>query len=194
MSETARNAEGRPTNRDLAIVVVVCLVMLAAVVTYLVTSNSTSEIRQQSAVAREAFTSGNLEVALKSAEAAVKAGADDTATLNLLGQAREAKGDLSGAERAFGESLRRDPNQPLVLHELAVIAVSRDDLDSAESSLRKALADDEKLAGSRLLLADVLAKKGRSDEARAQYEAVLEAAPHGVDLNTVRAKLEALPR
>lgn len=194
MSGTVRTSGERPTNRDLAVVVVVCLVMLAAVVTYLVTSNSTSEIRQQTAVAREAFTSGDLDVALKSAEAAVKAGADDAATLNLLGQAREAKGDLSGAERAFGESLRRNPNQPLILHELAVIAVSRDDLDSAESSLRKALADDEKLAGSRLLLADVLAKQGRSDEARAEYQAVLEAAPHGVDLNTVRAKLEALPR
>lgn len=194
MSAERRLAGGRPTNRDLAIVVVVSLAMLAAVVAYLVTSNSTSEIREQSVVARNAFTSGDIEAALKSAEAAVKAGADDSVTLNLLGQAREAKGDLAGAEQAFNRSLERNANQPLVLHELAVIAVSRDDLQLAESNLRKALAADEKLVGSRLLLADVLAKQGRPDEARAQYQAVLEAAPQGVDVNAVRSKLEALPR
>lgn len=194
MSESDRLSGMRPNNRDLAIVVVVCLVMLAAVVAYLITSNDTSEIREQTSTAREAFTSGDLDGALKAAEAAVEAGADNAATLNLLGEVREAKGDLEGAEQAFARSLALDPKQPRVLHELAVIAYSRGDLDVAQSDLERALDGDEDLASSRVLLADVLTKKGRLDEARLQYETVLRASPQGIDLNAVRAKLDALPQ
>ena len=55
--------------------------------------------------------------------------------------------------------------------------------------MRSALELDPNLIGSRLLLGDVLARLGDADGAAVEYRAVIEVAPVGLDLQSVRDKL-----
>lgn len=133
----------------------------------------------------------SLDEISREAERQLSLGSTEASPHVVLGKVAEAEGDLASAEQAYLRSLAIDPGQPAVLHDLAVLYFDRGDLAGAERSLRSALGMDPALHGSRLLLADVMAKAGDVEEARRQVSLVLEAAPRGVDEDMLRARLES---
>ncbi|MDZ4178085.1 MAG: tetratricopeptide repeat protein [Coriobacteriia bacterium] len=108
----------------------------------------------------------------------------------ILGKVSEASGDLAQARQSYERSLDVDPRQPTVLHDLAVLKHAEGEVDEAIRMLRDALAIDPSLHGSRLLLADILSEAGRAREASREYQALIDAAPQGIDLDMVRTRME----
>jgi Flp pilus assembly protein TadD len=117
---------------------------------------------------------------------------DDAEVRTVVATARQATGDLSGAEADLERAVAYDADQPLVQHDLAVLAAERGDYDRAEEALRAALEVDPSLVGSRVLLGDVLARQGDREGAALQYQTIIDAQPYGVDLEAIRQRLGAL--
>jgi Tfp pilus assembly protein PilF len=140
---------------------------------------------------RELIERGDAQAAVQLADSA-SAPATGPEGNAVVATARQASGDLVGAEADLERSLAQDPDQPLVQHDLAVLAAERGDYERAEDALRAALEVDPDLVGSRVLLGDVLARQGDRDGAAREYKKVIDAAPYGVDLVAIQQRLEAL--
>lgn len=77
------------------------------------------------------------------AETALRQDPDQPALWFVLGRARQAKGDLAGAQEALTEALARDPERSRDIHrELGLVLIARDQWREAAEHLRQATATD----------------------------------------------------
>jgi TolB-like protein/DNA-binding winged helix-turn-helix (wHTH) protein/Flp pilus assembly protein TadD len=90
-------------------------------------------------------------------------------------------GDTTRAAEHFRVAESLDPDNPLLLGNLAGGALVRGDLDAAIELNQRALARDPLSNVSRFNLAGSLLAAGRLEEARAQYQAALEINPSRAD-------------
>ncbi len=90
-------------------------------------------------------------------------------------------GQLDGAERAYREILRIDPQQPDALHLMGVLANQRGDGVVAVDWIRRSLAVAPHFAGAHYNLAMACESAGRDDEAENAYRAALRLAPDSLD-------------
>jgi tetratricopeptide (TPR) repeat protein len=106
----------------------------------------------------------------------------DARHLLHMGQLQLFAGSLDAAEQTLAKALAASPDDPETLNNLAYVQlrIGRD-LASAEANARKAVGHGGRVAAYRDTLARVLLAAGRSDEARQQFEAALDADPQSVD-------------
>ena len=97
-------------------------------------------------------------------------------TLDLAVQHHSA-GDLSKAEGIYQQILQADPNQPVALHLLGVIAHQGGDNDKAVDQITKALAIKPDYAEAHYNLGLAFKKLGKLEEAIASYRKALASSP-----------------
>jgi len=85
--------------------------------------------------------------------------------------------DLAGAERALGEALRLEPDNPAVVANIGLLQAAKGELAAAIQSLNGALALDPQLHEARFNLALAYAKAGRRAEAAAAARDLLSRLP-----------------
>jgi len=132
---------------------------------------------------------GRLEDAVEWAREAAAREPDDFRAPTYAGVALAYLGRHEEARRELSRALSLQAASPLVHHTLAWVAFDQDLLEEAEGHLREALRHDPLYVTSRKMLGDVLARTGRPEEARAQYEAALRVFP---DYPAARESLAAL--
>lgn len=84
------------------------------------------------------------------------------------------------------EPVTLEQAQAQMSYQLGMLELQRDDLESAESSFRSALASDPAHALARKRLAGVLFTRGRNEECKQELEAVLELLPRDTDMLFLR--------
>jgi molecular chaperone DnaK len=115
-------------------------------------------------IARDCTVLGEHERALHFVSLALQELGDDVMVLNLRGSAREAVGNREGAK----ESYRQASEWPGARFNLALMHHRDHQNEAALTAIDSALQDDPTRA-YRVLRADILAKLGRTEEARAQW-------------------------
>jgi hypothetical protein len=93
-----------------------------------------------------------------------------------------AQGRLDQARECFGAALKEQPQDPVALNDLAVVALAEGDAGQAEDLWRRAVAADPGYLEARVNLADALAARDAWDEAVPHLEAVHARMPDSVDL------------
>ena len=175
----------------IAFVLSICL--LASAVALVGCGSSEADVQDESLPdGRVAYENADFETAQEEFEQAVDIDPEDAEALFLLGQTYEAQGDLDAAADAYKRSLRADISQSRVQYNLAIILKSQGDIDEAIENLEIAIRIDSEFVGARLALGDIYAESGNAEDARTEYETVLEMEPFGLDLDDVRRKLDAL--
>lgn len=86
-------------------------------------------------------------------------------------------GDLPAAEKLYRQILKSDPDQPVALHLLGVVALQVGRHDVAEESINKAIAIKPDYAEAHNNLGAALKGQGRLDEAVACYETAIRIDP-----------------
>ena len=124
-----------------------------------------------------AFDRGDYTQAVVLARGRVAAAPNDVATRIVLGRAEAALGRFEAAYDAFRQALRTDPRHVDALYYLGITAGV---LAGAEHERLFTLAPGS--ARAHQLLAQSYQAQGRPDDARAAYEAALEADPRSVEL------------
>lgn len=99
-----------------------------------------------------------------------------------MGVEAEAGGDARAAKEAYEAVLASDPRNVEALHRRAVLLRAEGETQQAIRSLERAVAVDSAFVPARLLMAELYAAEGRLDDALAQYQAVIDLAPPGVDI------------
>jgi len=115
-------------------------------------------------------------------------------------QARRAaeKGHVDEARQAYAAAIQASPDSAFLYRELAAVEAKAGNDDEAIVQLRKALALDTGDAKADVLLGDLLARRGRFDEAVTSYQSALAAEPSAdterkLDDARRRADLARLP-
>ena len=98
------------------------------------------------------------------AEAAVKKSPDLALAHRNLGIAKQLEGDVEGALASYELSLARDETEPVVHNNVAVILMSRGELEMAERHLRRELELNPDYAPARDNLTKILRATGRNSE------------------------------
>lgn len=101
---------------------------------------------------------------------------DNLEALNFVAMCALGRGEPGRAIRMLDNALQLQPDQPLTLKNLGAAYGDSGRLDEAEAVLRKAAALAPELRSARLLLAQVLERAGRGDEALRVYFEVIVAA------------------
>lgn len=87
------------------------------------------------------------------------------------------RGDMDGRLKLFHHALELDPNDAKVLLNLAIANYENGDFVSAEAQIRQVLLQDAELVAAHHSLGVVLAKAGRTSEARVALATALELDP-----------------
>lgn len=109
--------------------------------------------------------------------------ADDPANLEALylrAALREETGDMAAAEAAHATLVAAAPDNPRSHEALAGFHLRRERADLAEAALRAGLARLPEAPTLRMLLAGLLEREGRYDEAIAEYEILHAAEPQSI--------------
>jgi len=140
----------------------------------------------------EAFERGDFDEAISQLEEAADAAPDDPEIHRKLGLGYEAKGRLDEALAQYNESLDKDPEQAEVLYKAAIVRKTQGDTAGAIEDLNRALVVNQEFVAARLILGDLYTTQGETEKAKAEYQAVIDLNPFGVDIDSVKAKLAAL--
>ncbi len=121
----------------------------------------------------------NINAAKAEYQAALAAGANDTASLKLIGEQSLEHGDYASAATAYERLTRLTSDDAAAHHGLARAYVGLGRLDAAQPEERQALAlrnerYPEALAG----LGDIALRRGNQDEAIGQFNAALQQEPN----------------
>ena len=106
---------------------------------------------------------------------------DDTEALNSLGIAYGQAGRTADAMRTFAKVLDVDSTNGLAWQNMATLQLRAGDRKTAEASLRRALAIDEKLPGAYTTLGVVLSSTGRKPEAIEMWKQAVAIEPTEYD-------------
>jgi choline-sulfatase len=87
------------------------------------------------------------------------------------------RNDFAGAERALGEALRLDPENPVIIANIGIVKASRGDVDGAVRALTSALAAEPNLHQARFNLALTYARAGRKADALSAARELLRRLP-----------------
>jgi Flp pilus assembly protein TadD/predicted Ser/Thr protein kinase/TolB-like protein len=119
----------------------------------------------------------DLDLAAQATERALAI--DDTrpSAWTTLGMVRSARGDRAGAERAFTESIKRNPAGADAYRELGTAYARAGQPDKAEAAHRKAIALDAGSWAAHNALGLFFARQQRFDEAERAFKRALEIAP-----------------
>ncbi|QQR64433.1 tetratricopeptide repeat protein [Candidatus Kaiserbacteria bacterium] len=121
--------------------------------------------------------SGNVDIAREYIQQAINLKPNYTEAFFLLSQLEIATGNVEAAIKSSQSVITLEPNNPARYYQLGVLESSRDNIDGAIASFEKAISLDENFANARYLLALAYDQKGRSGEAKQQFEAVLRLNP-----------------
>ncbi len=136
-----------------------------------------------------AYERGDFETAVSELEAAVDKDPKSVAAQTALGQSYEAVGKLKQAEESYRTALKLDQSLPRIRYKLAIILKSKGRPEEAIDELSKAVANEPGFAAARLILGDLYLDAGDQESAAAEYRAVVDLKPFGIDLKSVEAKL-----
>jgi len=134
---------------------------------------------------------GEVEEAKPRLEEAIRRGARDAETYHALGVVLLHLRDVDGAERAYKEGLRVDPQHDENLIGLATVAIMRDDAKGALAAYEALVAKHPSYAAGQLGRAWALAKLGRKDDARAALDRAEELGAPKANVDKQRAALAA---
>ncbi len=150
-------------------------------------TNSKSAAKVESGLS--AYERGDFETAVSELEAAVDKDPKSIAAQTALGQSYEAVGKLKQAEESYRTALELNQSLPRIRYKLAIILKSKGRPEEAIDELSKAVVNEPGFAAARLILGDLYADAGDKKKAAAEYRAVIDAKPFGIDLKPVEAKL-----
>ncbi len=137
----------------------------------------------------KAYERGDFETAVSELETAVDKDPKNVAAQTALGQSYEAVGKLKQAEESYRSALELDQNLPRIRYKLAIILKSKGRPEEAIDELKDAIGAEPDFAAARLILGDLYADAGDKEKAAAEYRAVIDSKPFGIDLKPVEAKL-----
>ncbi len=118
----------------------------------------------------------------------------DWRAYSLLGVAFDKLGRVDEARNAWSEALKRSPDNPTVLTNLAMSFAAAGRAGEAEPLLRKAAANPNATLQTRQNLALVLGLEGKTDEAERLIRNDVPPAQADADLAWIRAARQAPPR
>ena len=98
---------------------------------------------------------------------------NDTSALYNLGNVKIAQGDWIVAKSFFAKAVLVDSDLPMAISSLALVNYQLDELDEAESQLRRLIRRYPMLPDSRAALTALLWKKGSIGEAESHWAAVV---------------------
>lgn len=176
----------------IAVYVLICLIIIAAALVY--NKYEQTQKRQYELYRKgvEQFSAGNFDSAQQDLEEAARLNPRDDRPIRLLAKVYEVKGELDKAADSYLASLQVNPDQPETMYNLAIIYKSQGLTAEAIGKLEEAVARSKQFVAARLILGDLYAQTGEREKAREEYQAVIEMNPFGVDLESVKQKLEGL--
>ncbi|HEX4439073.1 MAG TPA: tetratricopeptide repeat protein, partial [Thermoanaerobaculia bacterium] len=118
---------------------------------------------------------GRSEDATRFLETRVSGGLEDGRLDFLLGAIAEKRADHAGADKWFARAAQREPASAPRMSAMAEIELARGDADAARRDATAALAADSRVAGAHWILARVLEREGRSEDALTEYGAEIAA-------------------
>ncbi len=128
---------------------------------------------------------GNYDLARASIEKAIGLKSNFTEAFYLLSQLEIAQGNVEGAIQSTQAVISLDPQNPARYYQLGVLESSRNNLANAVPAFERAIALDQNYANARYLLALAYDELGRTNEAKAQLEAVLNLNPENTDIQNL---------
>lgn len=96
-----------------------------------------------------------------------------------------ARGRLKAAQKEL-EKAYDETGSPLISGKLAMVALHTGDLDAAETAARNALDGQHDLAGPSVTLAEILVRREKYDEAKAQLERAIDINPFDPRIHQLR--------
>jgi len=139
-----------------------------------------------------AYSEGKFDEAVTELEKAKELAPGDAKTHLNLGQSYEAKGELDKALAEYKASIEADPKQPEALYNIAIIYKSKADIANAIKSLEDAVKLNKEFVAARIALGDLYVINGEHAKAKAEYEAVVNMKPFGIDLEEIKQKIKVL--
>jgi len=118
---------------------------------------------------------GRAEDATRFLETRVSGGLEDSRLDFLLGAIAEKRSDHAGADKWFARAAEREPRSAPRLSAMAEIELGRGDADGARRDATAALAADSRVAGAHWILARLLEREGRNEDALTEYGAEIAA-------------------
>ncbi len=122
-------------------------------------------------------------------EEAVRRGARDAETFHVLGLVRLHLQDLDGAQAAYREGLKANPNDATNMLGLATVAVVRGDARAALAAYDALMAGHPRYAAGELGRAWALARLGRKGEAKQALDRAEELGAPAANIEKQRAAL-----
>lgn len=132
---------------------------------------------------------GDLERAVELAREAIGLKSNYTDAYLFLSQVEVARGDITGAIESTRASITLEPNNAGRYYQLGVLYLSNNEVQSAISAFERAVTIDSNFANALYFLALAYDNVGRSDEARARLERVLELNPGNTEVTTLLDQL-----
>lgn len=139
-----------------------------------------------------AYERGFFKEAVEDLESAVEEDPQSLIAKTALGQSYEAVGRLTEAEQEYRAALDLDADLPRIRYKLAIIIKSKGRPEEAIVELEETVQFDPTFAAARLALGDLYADTGDNKKAAAQYQAVIDTEPFGIDLKAVESKLASV--
>lgn len=132
---------------------------------------------------------GKYEDARKDVESAISLKSNFTDAYFYLSQLEIMSGNVEAAIKSTLSVISLEPQNPARYYQLGLLETSQKNVDGAIAAFEQAVRYDENYANARFLLAFAYDAKGRTSDARAQLEKVLELNPGNAE---VSALLETL--
>jgi tetratricopeptide (TPR) repeat protein len=149
------------TQRPIPAVVLVPIVVL--MVGGALVGNNAYRANEDAGTARRALAEGSIDVAIRSAEAAVARDPGRAEYWNWLGLARERSGSYAAAADAYAEATRRAPHEPTYWSNLALALARQASAGEAVTAARKAVEVDPTGWRANEVLAEVALAVGQDD-------------------------------
>jgi tetratricopeptide (TPR) repeat protein len=115
--------------------------------------------------------------AVEAAERLCELAAGDVEALRTLGGALARVEDYARAALVLEQAREAAPDDVHLLTELGAAYAAAGNSERAQNALRRAVSNDSMAVGARSILAGVLVREGRLDEAESEYRAALRVLP-----------------
>ncbi len=140
-------------------------------------------------LARLAFAKGDIDEARKLMNEAIRQKPDYIDAAFMLSQLEIAAGNVDAAIDSTINIIKLEPQNPARYFQLGVLELSKQDTERGAIALQAAIQLDPQYANARYYLAFAYAKLGKTGEAKAQLEKVLETNPGNTDVSTLIDRL-----